>query len=159
MLTLQFMPYYEIENLSSNARIKKVLELIKENKIVMLEGRLKKEEETELIKKTMEEIGSDSSNPFKGIELSVIQPSLKKADFFKQMRIRFLNILLGDRQGFTVVGPASIVREIKQDPDKLQLYIDDIANNANLTKNSDNANSNNKSKTKQKKSKKKNKKK
>ena len=70
MLTLQFVPYASIESLSSLGRIKKLLKMAEKNKIVLLEGRLKKEEEAELIKTTMEEINEE----FKGIELAVIYP-------------------------------------------------------------------------------------
>jgi len=68
MLTLQFVPYDEIEGLSSARRIQKLLNIVKQDKIVLLEGRLKKEEETDLIEITMEEI----NDKFKGIELAVI---------------------------------------------------------------------------------------
>ena len=71
MLTLQFVPYSEINHLTSIGRIRKLLNLAKENKIVLLEGRLEKDEETELIKTTMEEINKD----FKGIELAVVNTS------------------------------------------------------------------------------------
>ena len=124
MLTLQFIPYSEIEHLSSNSRIQKILNIIKEEAIVLLEGRLKKNEETDLIKRTMEEIGENEDYNFKGIELSVIQPCQKNSDFLRSLRVKFINMLLGDRQGLTVMGPASLVREIKQDPEKLQLFID-----------------------------------
>ena len=30
-------------------------------------------------------------------------------------------MLLGDRQGLTVIGPATIVKEIKKDPNKIEL--------------------------------------
>ena len=66
MLTLRFVPYAEIEYLTSARRVHKLLDIVKENKIVLLEGRLKKEEETDLIEITMENI--DES--FKGIELA-----------------------------------------------------------------------------------------
>lgn len=121
-LTLQFIPYVEIENLSSIGRIRKLLNSVKENKIVLLEGRLKKEEEGELIKTTMEEINAE----FKGIELAVIYPESHNAAFFQKMRQTFINMLLGDRQGLTIVGPASIVKEIKKDPNKIQLFTDDV---------------------------------
>lgn len=117
-LTLQFVPYIEIENLSSLGRIRKLLNAVKEDKIVLLEGRLKKEEETELIKTTMEEINSE----FKGIELAVIYPEAQNFAFFKKMKQQFINMLLGDRQGLTIIGPASIVKEIKKDPNKIQLF-------------------------------------
>ncbi|MFO8016738.1 MAG: DUF2073 domain-containing protein [Candidatus Woesearchaeota archaeon] len=118
-LTLHFVPYSEIEGLSSLGRIKKLLKLAKENKIVLLEGRLKKDEETELIKTTMEEI----DQKFKGIEIGVIDPGQTKGDLFKKIRSNLANLLLGDRIGLTIIGPASIVKEIKKDPDKIQLYM------------------------------------
>ena len=49
MLTLHFVPYSLIEELGSARRVKKILDIVKEDKIVLLEGRLKKEEETDLI--------------------------------------------------------------------------------------------------------------
>ncbi len=74
MLTLQIVPYSEVADLSSLGKIRKLLNIAKENKIVLLQGRLTKEEETELIKVTMEEINKD----FKGIELAVVEPSKEK---------------------------------------------------------------------------------
>ena len=121
MLTLQFVPYEEIEGLSSNERIKKLLGMVKDEKIVVLEGRLKKEEETELIKRTMEEI----SERFKGIELSVVYPDRKKGMFGKSIKSNIADMLLGQRQGLTVLGPASLIKEIRKDPDKIQLFTQD----------------------------------
>ncbi|MBT4824900.1 DUF2073 domain-containing protein [Candidatus Woesearchaeota archaeon] len=118
MLTLEFMPYDEIAQLSSNKRISKLLRIVKENKILLLEGRLKKEEEAELIKRTMEEIDED----FKGIELGVIFPGEKESDMLKKLKANMVNLLLGDRRGFTIIGPATVVKEIKQDPNKIQLF-------------------------------------
>src|SRR3989338_169855 len=97
MLTLQFIPYVEIENLSSEKRVSKLLNVVKEDKIVVLEGRLKKEEEANLIKQTMECIDDE----FKGIELSVIYPDV--------------------RNKLTIIGPASIEKEKKKDPKKIEL--------------------------------------
>jgi hypothetical protein len=118
MLTLQFIPYSEIEMLSSSKRITKLLHLVKTDKIILLEGRLRSEEEAELIKKTMESIGPK----FSGIELSVVYPENKDRALFKKIRQAFLNLMLGDRRGMTIIGPANIVKEIKQDPDKIQLF-------------------------------------
>lgn len=120
-LTLQFVPYTEIENLSPLTKIHKLLKLAKENKIVVLEGRLKKDEEAELIRVTMEEIDDD----FKGIEMSVIYPQSSDARFIDKMKTSLANMLLGERIGLTVIGPASIVKEIKQDPSKIQLLTED----------------------------------
>ena len=121
MLTLQIVPYADIARLSSVGRIRKLLNITKDDKIVLLQGQLTKHEEAELIKTTMEEINDE----FHGIELSVIYPQAKKGQFFESVRTGLANILLGDRQGFTIIGPANIVKEIKKDPDKIQLYTTD----------------------------------
>lgn len=117
-LTLQFIPYSEIEHLNSSKRITKLLSLVKTDKIILLEGRLKSEEEAELIRKTMEEIDSK----FTGIELSVVYPESKNSAFGAKIKQAFLDVVLGDRRGMTIIGPANIVEEIKQDPDKIQLF-------------------------------------
>lgn len=117
MLTIEFIPYSSIEGLSSIGKIKKLLKVAKENKIVMLEGRLAKEEEAELIKTTMEEIDDE----FKGIELAVIDPNSANAKGMEKFKLALAAKLLGNRQGLTIIGPASIVKEIKKDPNKIQL--------------------------------------
>jgi hypothetical protein len=121
MVTLQLVPYAEIEALTSVGRIRKLLNIAKENKIVLLQGRLRKEEETELIKATMEEI----DDVFKGIELAVINPSSSNLTGFQKLRSNVITTLLGDRQGLTVIGPATIIRKIKKDPNKIELFTQD----------------------------------
>ena len=126
MLTLQFVPYSEINHLSSIGKIRKLLNLAKENKIVLLEGRLAKEEEAELIKTTMEEINRD----FKGIELAVINTALTEGDPFAKLKSNFVSALLGNRQGFTILGPAKVIKNIKRDPNKLQILMKDAQERA-----------------------------
>lgn len=123
MLTLQFIPYYEIDGLSSEKRISKLLKSVKANKIVLLEGRLKPEEEGELIQRTMSEI----NDSFRGIELSTINNAVLTEGFLKRLKVKLVNMLLGNRHGLTIIGPAKIVKEIKQDPDKIQLFTEDLS--------------------------------
>lgn len=118
MVTFQFVPYQEIDGLSSVKRVNKLINIVKQNKIVLLEGRLKKEEETDLIEITMEEV----NERFKGIELAVVYPEKNKMDAVQRLRFDLAHLLLGDRQGFTIVGPASIVKRIKQNPNTIELY-------------------------------------
>jgi hypothetical protein len=118
MLTLQFVPYGEIENLSSARRIQKILNIVKDDKIALMEGRLKKEEEKDLITITMEEI----DEKFRGVELAVIYPEKNYKNIIEKVRKGFVSMILGDRDGFTVIGPASIIQEIKKDPDKIELF-------------------------------------
>lgn len=118
MVTFKFVPYYEIEGLSSAKRVNKLLKIVKEDKIVIMEGRLRKQEEADLIEITMEEI----SPKFKGIELSVIYPDKDKQDALQKLKGMMASTLLGDRQGLTIVGPASIVKKIENNPDKIELF-------------------------------------
>jgi len=121
MLTVQIVPYSDIENLSSLGRIRKLLNLAKEDKLVLLQGKLKKEEEAELIKATMEEINRE----FKGIELAIMDSTSNDLTGFNKIKTDLLNAVLGNRQGLTVIGPANIVKKIKQDPNNLQVIIED----------------------------------
>jgi hypothetical protein len=118
MVTFQFVPYQDVEKLSPAKRVNKLLNIVKDNRIVIMEGRLKKQEEADLIEITMEEIGPK----FKGIELSVIYPDRDKQEVTEWMKNAFASLLLGDRQGITIIGPASIVKKIEQNPDKIELY-------------------------------------
>ncbi len=118
MVTIQFVPYTEIEGLTGLGRIRKLLNIAKSNKIVLLQGRLKKEEEAELIKTTMEEI----DKKFKGIELAVINPSQTAKDGLQKLKYDFLGLFLGESQGLTIIGPSSIVKSIKKDPNKIELF-------------------------------------
>jgi len=120
-LTFEFMQFSEIERLSSEERIKKVIDIVKGNKILFLEGRFKKQEEAQLIQKTMEAI----DNRFKGIEIAVINPSKVEGSLFIKLRSILASILLKNREGFTLIGPATIIQDIKQNPEKInQLSID-----------------------------------
>ncbi len=121
MLTLQFVPYAEIEGLTLAQKIKRLIDIVREDKIVVLEGRLKKQEEADLIKMTMEAI----DEKFRGVEISVIYPSSRTSDVVKKMKAGLANVLLGDRQGLTVIGPATIVKDIRKDPDKIQLLTEE----------------------------------
>lgn len=121
MITLQFIPKHEIEGLSRDKKIGKLLRAVKSEKIVLLEGRLASDEEAELIRKTMEQINEE----FTGIELSVINNTNLEAKFLHKLRDKIVNLLLGGGYGFTIIGPAKIVKEIKQDPGKIQLLTEE----------------------------------
>ncbi len=119
-LTLSFISYSEIEKLDSTARIKKIMDKVLKNAIVILQGRLKPEEETSLITSTMVLVGRIKK--FKGVEIAVISGD-NKSGFFSKMREGMAKALVGDRAALTVVGPASIVKEIRRDPSKIDLML------------------------------------
>jgi len=131
VVTLRVVPYNEISDLTSVGRIRKLLNIAKEDKIVLLQGRLKKEEEAELIQATMEEINKQ----FKGIELSVVYPNVEQdTPIFHKIRERLINSVLGDRTGLTIIGPANVVKSIKKDPKKIELLTNEVRKRKNNKK-------------------------
>jgi hypothetical protein len=122
MLTLQFVPYSEVGDLNSEKKVQKLLRIVREDKIILLEGKLHSNEKSDLIRKTMEEI----DEKFKGIEIEELETDNKDRMFFEKLRTIFINLLLGSRRGLTIIGPASIIKEIKRDPDKIQLFTEEI---------------------------------
>lgn len=117
---IQFLPYSEIRSLDSNERIKKILDIVLGNNILILQGRLKNEEETRLIGDTMAMIGHVKD--FKGIELAVVGGNGGGfLDKFKKAIIKSLSG--GDLGAITIIGPATVVKEIKKDPRKIELML------------------------------------
>ena len=120
-LTIQFLPYAEIEGLDSAARIKKLLEIILKNKVIILQGRLKAEEESRLIEDTMILVGKIKE--FKGIELAVISPNPEERKLMDKVKHGIANLLIGQTDALTVIGPASVIKEMKKDPKKLEVMM------------------------------------
>jgi|TARA_Y100000034_G_scaffold76208_1_gene91566 hypothetical protein len=119
--TIQFMPYSEIRDLNSSERIKKILKIVLGNHILLLQGKLKSEEETRLIEDTMVMVGHVKN--FKGIELAVISDN-GNDNLFGRFRKGIVNTLLkGDLGAITIIGPATIVKEIKRNPKKIELLL------------------------------------
>ncbi len=119
--SIQFLPYSEIRNLTSDERIKKILAIILGNNILILQGKLLANEETRLIGDTMAMMGHVSN--FKGIELAVISGN-GDFGFFRKLGKGIANALSGgDLGAVTIIGPATIVKEIKRNPKKIELFL------------------------------------
>ena len=117
MLTLQYVPYTEMEVLSSEEKIDHLLDIVRGQSIVLMQGRLKPTEETKLIQRTMETIDKE----FKGIEICTIYPEDKSIQALKKVKKEFIKLMMGNREGITIIGPATVIKEIKKDPNKIQL--------------------------------------
>jgi hypothetical protein len=120
-LTLHFMPYSEIAKLETVERIKKLLKIILDNKVVILQGRLKPEEESRLIEDTMIMIGNIKG--FKGVELAVIAQDSGDKTMVDKFKFGLAKALVGQQDCLTIIGPASIVKEMKKDPKKLEVMM------------------------------------
>jgi|SRR3989344_5075319 len=120
-LRIQVMPYSEVKDMGIAERVRKILSLILSNRIVILHGRLRPEEEARLIEDTMAMV--DHIKNFKGIELAVIEPDMRNESMFMKMKYGIAKSLVGDSAALTVIGPASIIKEIKKDPRKIELLL------------------------------------
>jgi len=120
-LSLQVIPFAELRELSISERVKKILGLVLNDKIVIVHGRLRAEEEARLIEDTMAMV--DHVKSFKGIELAVIEPDMRRENIIVRMKHNIAKSLVGDSSALTVVGPASIIKEIKRDPKKIELFL------------------------------------
>ncbi len=119
-LTIHFMPYSEIAHEDAIGRIKKIMGLVLENRIIILQGRLKPEEETKLIENTMTLIGNIKG--FQGVEIAGLSGDTEKT-LFDKVRHNIARILIGEQDAVTIIGPATIVKEIKRDPKKIELML------------------------------------
>ena len=114
------MPYGEIQKMESAQRIKKILDIILAGKIVILQGKLEAAEETGLIQATMALVGRIKG--FRGVEIAVINPESDQA-LIDKIKMGIAKVLAGNRYALTIVGPASVVKEIKRDPKKIELLL------------------------------------
>jgi len=119
--SIQFLPYSEIRNLDSDMRIRKILEIVLGNNILILQGRLTANEETRLIGDTMAMIKHVKN--FKGIELAVISGDNNYGVFGKMKKGLVRALSGGDLGAVTIIGPATIVKEIKRNPKKIELLL------------------------------------
>ena len=119
--SLQIIPFSEIQNLSINDRVKKILKIILGNKVIILQGKLRVEEEIRLIEDTMAMV--DHVKNFKGIELSVIEPNMNNSSFMQKFKRNIAKSLIGHTNSLTIIGPAAIVKDIKRDPSKLEVLL------------------------------------
>jgi len=119
--SIQFLPYSEIRGLDSSQRIRKILNIVLGNNILILQGRLDPEEETRLIGDTMAMIGHVKN--FRGVELAVISGNGNEG-FFGKFRSNLVSAIAGgDLGAVTIIGPATIVKEIKRNPKKIELLL------------------------------------
>lgn len=122
MITIKYVAYSEIADLEPEKKVKKLIEFVKGGKIILLQGTLSQEEEALLIERTMKVV----TDKFKGIEIAAINKEMLDEDsFVDRIKGKLVNMLLGNRQGLTIIGDATLVKEIRQDPTKIELLTTD----------------------------------
>ena len=93
-----------------------------------MQGKLKPEEEAKLIERTMGQITRD----FPGISFCTVYSSVKqgrkkKQDFFQKagemISETVYKTVMGKRDGLTIVGPATVIKDIRKNPSQIDLFI------------------------------------
>ncbi len=120
-LTIHFMPYSEIVHEDTVGRIKKIMGLILAQKIIILQGRLSPDEEVRLIENSMVLI--DNIKNFQGIEIAAISAENENRGLFENIRRNIAKILVGEQDAITIIGPASVVKEMTKNPKKVELLL------------------------------------
>jgi hypothetical protein len=115
------MPYSEIVNKNSIERIKLIMGLILDSKLIVLQGRLKPEEEARLIENSMTLIGNIKG--FQGIEIATVSNTSESSNLFNKIRYNIAKILIGEQDSMTIIGPATVVKEMKKDPSKIEILL------------------------------------
>ena len=120
-LTIHFMPYSEIAREDAVGRVKKIMGVVLKRKLVILQGRLRAEEEVKLIENSMMMIGNVPD--FAGVEIATLSGQDENRSLFEGVRRNIARILVGEQDAITIIGPASVVGEMKKDPKKVELML------------------------------------
>ena len=120
-LTIHFMPYSEIAREDAIGRVKKIMSVVLDQKVIILQGRLTAEEEAKLIENSMMLIGNIKD--FQGIEIAAISGESEYQNLFDRIRHNIAKILVGEQDAITIIGPASVVKDIKKDPKKIEFML------------------------------------
>ncbi len=110
-IELEFISSDILVSKNEDERIEYILDRVKKNKILIMEGSLSPMEESRLIEIDMTQI----SDEFPGIEFATL------GEKEKGFREKIIHLLGGKTGGLTVVGPSRLVKRIKKDPKRIFL--------------------------------------
>ena len=118
-LSLDFLTMESLRQAGLNERIEMILEKIKEKKIIIVNAKFNQREEAALIEQTMKHV----NKKFPGIEMCSLSHDELVSDrnWLARLRHQIINLLTGSDSGFTIIGPAKIIKEIKREPNRIRL--------------------------------------
>ena len=131
MLSFKYIPYREHSILNTDQKLNKIFNIVRRDKIVLMQGKLRPQEEAKLIERTMGQITKD----FPGISFCTVYPNennnkkkrKKNNDMVKKATRAVGNVMykafMGNRDCLTIVGPANIVKDIRKNPSQIDLFI------------------------------------
>ncbi|MFH1432981.1 MAG: DUF2073 domain-containing protein [archaeon] len=114
---IKFYPYEKLKD----DGIKEMLHDLKKNTIIMIDAKLRPEQEAMIIQETMKNVNSQ----FSGIELDSLDLSKSEENdtMIKKLRDQILEFITGKKRGLTLIGPADIIKKIEKKPDDLLLHM------------------------------------
>lgn len=116
MTGVQVLSYELIKNLDSDKKVKRILDIAKKGDVVMLEGKLTSDEELTLTSRALRNV----SGKFTGIEIAYLS-STSSNSILEKAKDLIIKAIASHRVGITVIGPSKIIKEIKMDPNKLEI--------------------------------------
>jgi len=124
MLSFQYIPYREHSSLPTDEKLKKILKITKQDKIILMQGKLKPNEELRLVEESMQQMTKGVA----GVSYCVITPAQQNGNKEKKtigtkLKDSVYNATLGRRDMLTIIGPPTIVREIRRNPNKIDLLV------------------------------------
>ena len=111
-LKIDFISTNLLSGLTMNQKIATIIKKVRDNHIVVLDESLDFIEEAKLVTSTMEAIDTE----FQGIEFCTLP---RKGGVLTEYFAKAVETVTGkptSRPGLTLVGPSTIIREIKRDP-------------------------------------------
>ncbi|HHQ45108.1 MAG TPA: DUF2073 domain-containing protein [Candidatus Altiarchaeales archaeon] len=122
---LEFISMEVFKSMSLEEKISYILEHVKQDKILVLDGAMTPQEESKLIEATMEKVSDD----FPGIEVSTLQD--RSLESWRESLIRMLG---GSPRGLSVIGPSRLVSKVKKDPRRITIFAGAEQKNASKKK-------------------------
>jgi len=117
-LKIVFLPTNKLYDKGETDIFKKIISEVQQGNIVLIEKNISPLFEGQLIKETMKNV----SDTFEGIEFIRLDISEKNKSTLESIKTMLSKFLVGER-ALTLIGPSSIIKNIKRDPNTIGMYI------------------------------------
>lgn len=119
-MKVQILSYDTVASLEQKKKIDKIIKYVERGDLVLIEGKLKAEDEIELINRTMELVNKKLKTI--GVDIAYLD-TLSSKNVADKLKNYLVKILVKERFGISVIGPSNIVKEIKKDPNHIEVLM------------------------------------
>ncbi|PKM92436.1 MAG: hypothetical protein CVU81_00485 [Euryarchaeota archaeon HGW-Euryarchaeota-1] len=113
-----FLPMSKLDDKADVDIFKKIISEVRQGNLVLIEKNISPLFEGQLIKETMKSVDDN----FEGIEFVRLDLSEKKSGFLDFIRTSLSKFLVGER-ALTLIGPSSIIKNIKRNPNAISMFV------------------------------------